>query len=53
MAEKVDVILLRVVEAMARNCKTADGRKRLQAKAAELRDKLNARADAALGIGDK
>jgi hypothetical protein len=41
MAERVDVIMLRVVETMARNCKTADGRERLKAKAAELRSKLN------------
>lgn len=43
MAERVDVILLRVIEAMARNCTTADGRERLQAKAAELRSKINQR----------
>lgn len=47
MAEKVDVVLLRVIEAMARNCKTADGRERLQAKAAELRGKINERASGA------
>lgn len=44
MAEQVDVILLRVVEAMARNCTTAGGRKRLQAKAAELRERLRGQA---------
>lgn len=42
MAEKVDVILLRVIETMARNCTTAQGRKRLQGKAAEQRQKIAA-----------
>lgn len=41
MAEKVDVVLLRVIETMARRCTTADGRQKLQAKAAELRAKIN------------
>jgi len=47
MAEKVDVILLRVIETMARNCAMADGRQKLQAKAAELRSKINERATGA------
>lgn len=48
MAERVDVVLLRVIETMARNCTTADGRERLKAKAAEIRSKTkNDRAQSA------
>jgi hypothetical protein len=42
MVEKVDVILLRVIQTMARNCKTAEGRKILQAKADEQAEKIRA-----------
>lgn len=40
MVERVDVILLRVVERMARKCTNSEGRARLLEKAAELRGKI-------------